>query len=100
MFLHIICDVLNLCKALAKGKPTTKTSQRKVQILQCLLHMPQLLPKFRTVAVLFAVSKTYSTWGRCSKHCNTMSGAMIFLHDGEWLPSDQDRKVKLMTNLG
>ena len=40
-------------------------------VLQCLLHVPQLLPKRWTFAVLFAVAKANSTWGMYCKRCNT-----------------------------
>ena len=36
--------------------------------LQSLLHMPQFMPKFWTVAVLSAVPRANSAWGMCSKH--------------------------------
>lgn len=41
------------------------------KVLQCLRHMRRLLPKFRTFAVLSAVFEANSTWGMCSRHCNT-----------------------------
>ena len=39
-------------------------------VLQCLLHMPQILPKFRSFAILSAVRTANSNWGICSRHCN------------------------------
>ena len=40
-------------------------------VSQCLLHMPQFMPEFRTFAVLSAVPMANSIWGMCSKHCNS-----------------------------
>ena len=40
--------------------------------LQCLLHMPQFMPEFRTFAVLSIVPKANAVWGMSTKHCNTM----------------------------
>ena len=41
------------------------------RVSQCLLHMPQLLPDFRTFAVLPTVTTANSIWGVCSKHHDT-----------------------------
>ena len=46
-------------------------------VLHCLLHMPQLLPKSQTFAILYAVLEANSTWGMCSKHCNTMESHSV-----------------------
>ena len=39
--------------------------------LQCLLHMPWLRRKLLTFAVRSAVPRANSTWGICSKRCDT-----------------------------
>ena len=44
-------------------------------VLQCWLHMPQVLPNFRPSAVLSAVLEANSFWGMCSKICNTAKNA-------------------------
>ena len=36
-----------------------------------MLYLPQLLAKVWTFAVFSAVPRADSTWGMCSKHCNT-----------------------------
>ena len=41
-------------------------------VLQGWLHMPQLRPEFQAFAGLSAVLKANTTWGMCSKHCNTL----------------------------
>ena len=56
--------VLCLCRC-AQGR------QGQLEILQCLLHMPQLLPEFPAFGVLFAVPNANSDWGMCSKRCTT-----------------------------
>ena len=40
-------------------------------VLHCLLHMPQLSPKFRAFALLSAISMAKLIWGMSSKHCIT-----------------------------
>ena len=39
-------------------------------VLQCLLHLPQLLPKLQAFGVLSAVADAISTWCMCGKNCN------------------------------
>ena len=54
------------------------TKRFSLGVLQCLLHMPQILPKFRTFAILSAVRAANSNWGMCSKHCNTYMYIYLF----------------------
>ena len=46
------------------------TCSARTLVSQCLPHMLQVWPKFRTFTVLSAVRKANSNWGMCSKHCN------------------------------